>query len=82
METTSPFIVSCPHCFQNILIEKINCAIFRHAMFKNGEEVSPHLDKLNCDLLFEKKLIYGCSKPFKIIKNNNLQYEAVICEYI
>ena len=75
-------VVICPHCKESIIIEEINCAIFRHAVLKiNNQQINPHSSKDICDSLIEKKLIYGCGKPFQIIKNNN-KLEAVICDYI
>ena len=70
-------LVLCPHCLSYMLIEKLNCGIFRHAIFKDGTDVSPHSTKEECDRLIELDLIWGCGKPFQIIENN-----AVICEYI
>jgi hypothetical protein len=72
--------IKCPHCFLEILvnIKEINCAIFRHGVYKhNMEQINPHLCKSECDRLFNENLIYGCGKPFKIVNN-----EAIICEYI
>lgn len=75
-------VVICPHCKESIIIEEINCAIFRHAVLKiNNQQINPHSSKDICDSLIEKKLIYGCGKPFQLIKNNN-KLEAVICDYI
>jgi hypothetical protein len=75
-------ILTCPHCNEPIIIEKINCAIFRHGILKtNGKQIDPHSSKELCDYYINNKLIYGCGKPFKIIYiNNNLKTE--ICEYI
>jgi hypothetical protein len=75
----------CPHC--NILIEvyqnELNCHIFRHGIYKdNFEQINPHLSKKDCDYLIENDLIYGCSKPFQIYKDNNNQYQIKICDYI
>jgi hypothetical protein len=76
-------IVSCPHCSEHILIEKLNCCIFRHGSFiKNGKQIDPHLPKEQCERLIKKRLIYGCGKPFKIIKNTKDDFEATICDYI
>jgi hypothetical protein len=91
-------IVICPHCKDPIIIEKINCGIFRHGEFKNGKQIDPHLSKEMCDKLIKNKSIYGCGKPFKIISKttnahvdvdfekkigeNDNNYEAIICEYI
>jgi len=59
-----------PHCDEHILIEKINCAIFRHAVIKtNGNQLNPHSNKTICDNLILNNAIYGCGKPFKVIKN-------------
>ena len=75
-------VVICPHCKESIIIEEINCAIFRHAVLKiNNQQINPHSSKDICDELIEKKLIYGCGKPFQLIKKDN-KLEAVICEYI
>ena len=42
MEPTD-FVIECPHCFTPVLIEKINCAIFRHGTLKsNGQQIDPH----------------------------------------
>lgn len=74
--------VTCPHCNGNVIIEQINCAIFRHGVFKNnGEQINPHLSKNECDRLVESNLIYGCGKPFRVLFKNNI-LEAEICDYI
>ena len=79
----SEFVVICPHCNNNILIEQINCAIFRHAVIKETlTQINPHTSKETCDKLFKDKIIFGCGKPFKIIKNDKNEYVAIICDYI
>lgn len=80
------FSVTCPHCNEYILIESVNCAIFRHGVFKQengclGNQIPPHLNKELCDNLKKNNLIYGCGKPFKLVQNDNI-YKAVISEYI
>lgn len=75
-------IIQCPHCKEFIIIDKINCAIFRHGLFKNNnKQIDPHSSKELCDYYIRENLIYGCGKPFKLIINNN-KLESVICEYI
>ena len=87
MELTD-FIIECPHCQQPVLIEKLNCAIFRHGTFKtNNQQINPHASKQLCDFYAIKNLINGCGKPFKVIfnsnsKNNDDKFIAIICEYI
>lgn len=82
-DTNKEFEVKCPHCNEYIIIEQINCAIFRHGIYKdNYSQINPHLPKNDCDKLKNENLIYGCGKPFKIEKNDNGVFIAVICEYI
>jgi len=76
--------ITCPHCDQQILImsNEINCAIFRHGVFKNtNKQINPHEIKETCDQLFLNNMIYGCGKPFRLIQKEN-SYIAEICNYI
>lgn len=76
------FVVECPHCKIPVLIEKLNCAIFRHGSLKSdGQQIDPHSSKELCDYYIEKNLINGCGKPFKVKKDEN-NYVAIVCEYI
>ena len=78
----SEIIIICPHCNISIIIEQLNCCIFRHGtIIKTGEQINPHASKKECDEYIKQKLIYGCGKPFKITKNNE-EYIASICDYI
>jgi len=70
-------IIFCPHCNEPIIIEEINCGIFRHAILKNGQQIDPHSPKIICDDLVKKNLIIGCGKPFKFDG-----YNLEICDYI
>jgi len=75
-------IINCPHCNEPILIEELNCKIFRHGVLKStNQQINPHLSKSECDNLILNDLIYGCGKPFiiNIIDNN---YKVEICDYI
>jgi hypothetical protein len=78
--------VKCPHCELLIEISKkhINCAIFRHGMFKsNLQQMDPHTPKHICDEVVRANLIYGCGKPFKLFWNMTSDlYWAEKCEYI
>jgi len=83
-------IVTCPHCSDIITIEKhqLNCCIFRHGVIKTtGDQIPPHAPKSECDNLFNNDLIYGCGKPFQIIKDTTYpddftKMKIVICDYI
>jgi hypothetical protein len=83
LEKNINIIVICPHCNDQILIEQLNCMIFRHGTFKsNNNQINPHASKSDCDDYINNNLIYGCGKPFKILKNEKNEFSAVICEYI
>jgi len=76
-------IIQCPHCGNQVLIEQINCAIFRHGVLKsNGEQIPPHLSKADCDRLIETNQIYGCGKPFKLVQDLSGNWIGIICDYI
>jgi hypothetical protein len=75
-------ILECPHCKEYIVIEKINCAIFRHGVLKkNGKQIDPHASKEICEHYIKNDMIYGCGKPFRIIIKENVFYTE-ICDYI
>jgi hypothetical protein len=75
-------IVICQTCKEPVLIEKLNCCIFRHAiLIETNQQIDPHSKKEVCDFLFDNKLIYGCGKPFRIEKIGQI-YEAFLCDYI
>lgn len=81
---TDEHIVICPHCHIPIIIEKINCGIFRHGTLKiNNTQVPPHLNKEQCDYLKNNDLVYGCCKPFKLeINKQSNSLFAISCGYI
>ena len=71
-------IVNCPHCNTPIIIEQLNCGIFRCGVFKDTyNQVDPHLSKTECEKLIVQNKVYGCCKPFQIL--NNI---VVVCDYI
>jgi hypothetical protein len=68
--------MECPHCKTMIIVEEINCGIFRCGIYKlSGLQINPHLVKDECDRI--KDEIWGCGKPFRI-ENNKL----IKCDYI
>jgi DNA-directed RNA polymerase subunit RPC12/RpoP len=71
--------INCPYCNSLIEICQINCGIFRHGIYKDTFiQIPPHSLKEDID----KMNIYGCGKPFKIIKDDNNIYKAIECDYI
>ena len=80
-------LLECPHCKDPILIEKLNCCIFRHGILKSGKQIDPHASKELCDFYIKKDLILGCGKPFQVILNKNSiddndKFIAIVCDYI
>ena len=75
-------IITCPHCLDYIIIEKINCGIFRHGVFiYSGKQIDSHANKQLCDDYITKKKIYGCGKPYQIVEEEG-KYKTIICDYI
>ena len=75
-------VVSCPHCDTFVLIEQLNCKIFRHGVLKsNNTQMNPHASKAECDSLAQQDLIVGCGKPVRVVKNQNT-YVAEVCDYV
>jgi hypothetical protein len=69
---------TCPHCKGTVIIEQVNCSIFRHGVFKrSGKQIPPHAPKEDCDNWAKNNDIYGCGKPFKLVDG-----KAVECDYI
>lgn len=71
-------IITCPNCYIPILIEAINCKVFRCGMFRiNGEPINPHANKNECEYYINNNIIYGCGSPFYYDGIN----DPVLCEY-
>ena len=82
-DINNDIIIICPHCQEPIIIEKLNCGIFRHGtIIQTGQQMNPHEKKEICDFLFTNKKIYGCGKPFQILKTSENTFQIVICDYI
>jgi len=72
-------IFECPHCGGSIIIEQMNCRIFRHAYLRDGNvQLNPHAPKELIDSLLLANKLYGCGGPFRISENNKIEK----CEYI
>lgn len=78
-------LFECPHCDEIVMVNEseLNCRIFRHGVFKsNFQQIPPHEAKIFCDKYVIEGLVYGCAKPFRIITNQNNEYQIEICDYI
>ena len=78
---------ACPHCEQlvSVRVQEVNCAIFRHGNFKDSlKPIDPHLCKDECDRLAANDLIFGCGKPFQLVRSadGDNNYSVQICGYI
>jgi hypothetical protein len=74
----------CPHCNESFIVNQneINCAIFRHAVYRNSMmPINPHESLENCMRLIEEGKVYGCAKPFKLVRKDD-KWEVEICDYI
>jgi len=60
-------IIVCPHCHRYVEILELNCCIFRHGIFKNGNQIPPHCSLEEWLNFVKNDIIYGCGKPFKIV---------------
>jgi hypothetical protein len=81
-EKENHIIVVCPNCDEFVLIEELNCCIFRHGVFiETGKQIDPHAPKELCDYYKKSNKIYGCGKPYQIIKQDD-KYIAIKCDYI
>ena len=77
-------VLPCPHCDMMILLNEndINCAIYRHAVYRSTFlQIDPHTPLSDCDRLYRDGLIYGCGKPFIVLKINGI-YSVSSCDYI
>jgi hypothetical protein len=76
-------VVTCPLCGDPVLIDQLNCCIFRHGiLIASGKQIEPHSSKELCDFYVSNNKIYGCGKPFQIVRNTNNELVAVVCGYI
>lgn len=79
------YYIECPNCNDLVEInsEEFNCKIYRHGIYKeNFKQIDPHLPKDICDELFNKNMIYGCGKPFKVIVDDEYNVFIEKCGYI
>lgn len=75
--------VDCPHCGVSVWVTQLNCKIFRCGAYKDTlRPINPHMPKHACERLVNQDMIYGCGKPFKVIKNQEEIFIAIECAYI
>lgn len=78
------YYIKCPNCLEDIIIYKneVNCGVFRHGVYKNNlQPIPPHSNKQDCESMLKNEEIYGCGKPFRVVKNNE-ELDVFTCDYI
>ena len=83
----TPCVLPCPHCHDLVLIESVNCAIFRHGVFKDTmQQIPPHASKTHCDHWRNNDAIFGCGLPFRLVSARKPDHTPVFslepCDYI
>jgi len=79
------YIFPCPHCQALVMVhhKEINCAIFRHAVFRrNMKPINPHSSEAQCYAYLAQGLIYGCAKPYQMYQNAEGNWQVRKCQYI
>lgn len=85
LENAGELYLACPHCYCMVEIppRQLNCAIFRHAIYKDTlKQLDPHAPRDVCDRLVAHDLIYGCGKPFRVVMSGGGEWTAQVCDYI
>jgi hypothetical protein len=66
----------------SILFKFCKNGIFRHSvLIKTGKQIDPHVNKELYDYYIKNNKIYGCGKPYQVIKEGN-EYKAFIGDYL
>ena len=79
------YTLICPHCEGCVIVYscELNCRIFRHGTFiRTGKPIPPHSSKIDCDRWASLRRIYGCGKPFQVVRSSDGNEKAVTCDYI
>jgi hypothetical protein len=70
-------MLRCPNCLHFVIIEQINCGIFRHGVLPNGQQLPPHASREEC-----ARAVSGCGKPFQVVKTESGGFVAKRCGFI
>jgi hypothetical protein len=66
-KAAAAMVYQCPHCLTDVVIEKRNCGVFIHAVYKhNGKQVNPHMGETQRLALIKRKKILGCGNRCSI----------------
>jgi hypothetical protein len=78
-------LLTCPNCGVSIVIESINCGIFRCGIYKlSNQQIDPHASKATIDRLLAGGEIHGCGQPFQLMvfPTDDKKTRLVKCEWI
>jgi hypothetical protein len=50
-------------------------------MKETHNQIDPHLSKIVCEILVRDDKLYGCGKPFRLVKDEGT-WSPVMCDYI
>ena len=74
-------IVECPHCNMGIVVDALNCGVFRCGVWKDtGLQINPHMSEDECRDAIGN--VWGCSKPFRIYTDASGVSRTTTCGYI
>lgn len=72
--------VACPHCGVGIVVDALNCGIFRCGVWRaTGAQLDPHLPEEECRAAVG--LIWGCGRPFQITVESGV-FRVAACGYV
>ena len=76
------WVFDCPYCGTSTIVHKreVNCIIFRCGVYKStGQQINPHMPKVQCDQLVSTDAVYGCARPYRVLVSQKLVQK---CDYI
>lgn len=80
---TRMYYFECPHCHAMCQVhhDDIRCTIFRHAVWKAGNDrhrfVPSHASQEECERWVREDAVWGCTKPFRFDGKR-----VEICDYL
>jgi hypothetical protein len=73
-------VVHCPHCGLPAPVTAADIdkgALYHGTLKKNGRRLRDRVPAEWVQYLYDNDMIYGCGKPFFVIRKSSIQFEAV-----
>ena len=73
-------VVHCPHCGLPAPVTATdidNGAIYHGTLKKNGRQLRDRVPADWVQYLRDNDMIYGCGKPFLVVRKSSIQFEAI-----